>query len=81
MLVAGGPNPENGQKLIDYLLSREVESKLSFSGSLQIPLRGGVPKPKDVPDYEDIRAMDVDWEKVASKTDESGRYLQKLFIR
>ena len=27
-LVKGGPNPANGRKLIDYLLSKEVESKL-----------------------------------------------------
>jgi len=81
VLIAGGPNQENGKKLIDYLLSREVESKLSFSGSLQIPLRDGVVKPENVPDYEDIKVMKVDWEQVSDKMEEAGRFLQGLFVR
>ncbi|MFC1643457.1 extracellular solute-binding protein [Chlamydiota bacterium] len=80
-LVANGPNPENGKKFLDYLYSREVESKLAFSGSLQMPLRDGVAKPKEVPDYTSIKAMKVDFEEVADAMDESGRFLQKLFVR
>lgn len=80
-LVANGPNPENGKKFIDYLLSKEVESKLAFSGSLQIPLRRGAPKPEEVPNYKDIRAMDVDFEAIADKTEEACKFLQKLFVR
>ena len=32
-LIKKAPHPGEGQKLIDYLLSKEVESKLSFSRS------------------------------------------------
>lgn len=80
-LVANGPNSSNGKKFIDYLLSKEVESKLAFSGSLQMPLRRGVPKPKEVPDYKDIKAMDVDFEAIANKMEEACKFLQELFVR
>lgn len=37
-LVAGAPHPEAGKKLIDYLLSAEVERRLAEGPSAQIPL-------------------------------------------
>jgi len=40
--VAGGPNPETAQKLLDYLLSREVETDLLKSGAVQISVRPAV---------------------------------------
>ena len=49
MLVRGGPNPQLGKKLIDYLLSRETERKLAFADCAQIPLHQGVETPPDVP--------------------------------
>ena len=80
-LISGGPNPENGKKLVDYLLSPDVESRLAYSGSLQMPLRPAVPKPDDVPSIDSLIFMKVDFEKIADKMEESGRFLQKLFIR
>lgn len=46
-----------------------------------MPLRPGVPKPKEVPDYKNIKAMDVSFESIADKMEESGEFLQKLFTR
>lgn len=80
-LIKGGPNPESGKKFIDYLLSRETESKLAFSGSLQMPVRSGVNKPKACPDYQDIKAMDVDFEDIADKMEEATSFLKELFVR
>lgn len=37
-LIAGAPHPDAGRKLIDYLLSAEVETRLASSRSAQIPL-------------------------------------------
>jgi iron(III) transport system substrate-binding protein len=37
-LIAGCPHPEAGRKLIDYLLSAEVECRLAEGPSAQIPL-------------------------------------------
>ena len=44
-LVAQAPHPDEGKRLIDYLLSPEVERKLADSDAVQIPLHPGVPGP------------------------------------
>src|SRR5439155_8131154 len=41
-LIKDGPNPDGGRKLIDYLLSPEVEQKLALGPSRQIPLNPAV---------------------------------------
>jgi iron(III) transport system substrate-binding protein len=80
-LIKNSPNSENGKRLIDYILSKNVESKLAYSGSLQIPLRPDVPKPPDVPTFGSFRTMKVNFEDVAGKLKESGGFLQELFVR
>jgi iron(III) transport system substrate-binding protein len=80
-LVAGAPHPEEAKRLIDYLLSREVESRLAFSESMQIPVREGVEKPAHVPDYHDIRAMDVRYQAIADNLERAARFNRELFRR
>lgn len=80
-LIKGGPNPEEGKRLIDYLLSRTVESKLAFSDSMQIPVRDGIPKPSHVPDYSDVRAMNVRYWDIAANLKPSALYSKTLFAR
>ena len=80
-LIKGGPNPEAGKKLIDFLLSKEVERMLAFSDSGQIPLRDDVPRPEHVPHLREIKAMPVDYEEVADQMEPMGRFLQELFVR
>lgn len=46
-LIAGGPDQEGAKKLIDAILRRETEALLAAADSAQIPLRSGVPGPKD----------------------------------
>ncbi|NMC75518.1 MAG: extracellular solute-binding protein [Geobacteraceae bacterium] len=41
-LIAGGKHPDEARKLVDFLLSREVEGKLVASGWSHLPLRGKV---------------------------------------
>ena len=65
VLIKGGPNPKNGKKLIDYLLSKETERKLAFANCAQIPLREDVETPSYVRKLKDIKAMSVDYEAVA----------------
>ncbi len=79
-LIKNGPNPENGKKLIDFLLSEEVESKLAFSKSIQIPLREDVKRPSHIPSYKSIKTMTTDFEKIAEQMEKTAPYLQKLFI-
>ena len=80
-LIKGGPNPEAGKKLIDFLLSPKVEEMLAHSDSGQIPLRPDVKHPSHVPTLDKIKAMEVDYEKTADLMEPTGRYMQKLFVR
>ena len=80
-LIKGGPNPEAGKKLIDFLLSPKVEEMLAHCESGQIPLRPAIKRPADVPALDKIKLMEVDYEETAGLMEPSGRFLQKLFIR
>lgn len=80
-LVAGAPHPDEGRRLIDFLLSREVESLLAFSDSMQIPVREGVAKPEHVPDFDSIRAMEVSYQAIADHLDEATRLGRELLGR
>jgi len=79
-LVAGGPNPEAGKQLIDYLLSAEVEGALAASRSLQIPLNPAVERPEAVPALDSIKAMQVDFKRVAEIFDAVADEMRALFL-
>ena len=80
-LIKGAPNPDNGKKLIDFLLSKEVERMLAFGESGQIPLRSDVERPPHVPAISEIKAMEVDFYDVADNLEKAARFCQELFIR
>jgi len=66
-LVAGCPHPEQGKRLIDYLLSAEVERRLARSASAQIPL--GTDLSGEKTPWDTLRAtgmMQVDWARAAA---------------
>lgn len=73
-LVKNGPNPENGKKLIDYLLSPDVEEALFSGPAAQIPLRKGASPPG-------FKAMDVDYGRVAGRLKPSAEFCRELFVR
>jgi iron(III) transport system substrate-binding protein len=77
VLIKGGPNPDNGKKLIDYILSSETERKLAFADCAQIPLHKGVETPDDVIKIEKLKSMKVDFEAVAEKLQEIQPYLKE----
>ncbi len=77
VLIKDGPNPENGRKLIDYLLSPQTERKLAFADCAQIPLHKGVDTPDDVLKIEELKTMKVDFESVAKKLQEIQPYLKE----
>jgi hypothetical protein len=69
--------------LVDYLLSAEVESKLAEGPSHQIPLNPQVKAklPPGLPTPDQVKVMQVDWEKAADKWEESQRFLADEFGR
>lgn len=78
-LIKGAPHPENGRRLIDFLLSRETEEFLNKNRAAQIPLRTDAISNSRVPALKDIPFEHVDWEKVADALDESTEFMQKEF--
>lgn len=76
LLVRGGPNPEHGKRLMDYLLSKETERKLAFADCAQIPLHEGVETPPDLRSIESIKAMRIDYAAVARRMQEIQPYLK-----
>ena len=74
-LIANGPHPDEGRKLIDYLLSADVERQLADSEAVQIPLHAGVPGPKNIPAIDTFKPMTLDYAKAAGRVEEVTRRL------
>jgi iron(III) transport system substrate-binding protein len=77
-LIAGAPHAEEARKLIDYLLSADVERQLAQSEAVQIPLHAGVPGPKNIPAIETFRPMTLDYAKAASRVDDVTKRLATI---
>ncbi|MFO0883637.1 MAG: extracellular solute-binding protein [Pirellulales bacterium] len=80
-LIKGAPNPEAGKKLIEYLLSAEVEKQLADSASGQIPLRKGSVMPSRLfGEKPEIDWLAADFEKGAAAWDDSTQFLREEFL-
>jgi iron(III) transport system substrate-binding protein len=64
VLMKGGPHGENGKRLVDCLLSGDVERRMAEAAA-HMPLRSGVSTPANVTPLSDIKAMSVDYRAVA----------------
>ncbi|MCE5229092.1 extracellular solute-binding protein [bacterium] len=81
-LIKGGPNPAAARKLIDYLLSTEVELALAGSPSAQIPLHAGVTGfPKNVEELAKAKRFLPDYAAAADQLQPSADFLKGLFTR
>ena len=69
-LIANAPHPDEGRRLIDYLLSADVERQLAQSEAVQIPLHAGVAGPKNIPSIETFKPMTLDYAKAAARVEE-----------
>ena len=69
-LIANASNATEGQRLIDYLLSRDVEEQLARSAAVQIPLHAGVPGPRNIPAIETFKPMTLDFTKAAQRVED-----------
>jgi iron(III) transport system substrate-binding protein len=77
-LVSGSPHPEEGKRLIDYLLSPEVERKLAASEAVQIPLHADVPGPTNIPPISTFKAMTLDYAKAAGRVEDVTKRLASI---
>ena len=80
-LISGSPHPEEGMRLIDFLLDPDVEKRLAAGRSAQIPLRPGVETPPAFGDLAGIQFARVDFEQVAEMMDISRDFLRDEFLR
>lgn len=79
-LVRGAPHGEAGRRLIDHLLSADVERRLLEAGAAQVPVRtiGGAAAAKPA---AAATPMHVSFEEIAQHLDRSTRFSQELFVR
>lgn len=64
VILRGGPNAPAARRLVDFLLSAEVERQLGESAA-HMPLRADVPVSANVSRVSDLRVMSVDYAKLA----------------
>jgi iron(III) transport system substrate-binding protein len=77
-LIAGAPHPDEGRRLIDYLLSADVERQLAQSEAVQIPLHIGVPGPKNIPAIDTFKPMTLDYAKAAARVEDATNRLATI---
>ena len=78
-IVKGCPHPAAARRLVEYLLSPEVEAKLAVGPSGQIPLNPQVKVKPKVETPETVRAMQVDFSAAADKWDTAVQFLRDEF--
>lgn len=80
-IIKGCPNPEGARKLVDYLLSPEVEAKLARSKGGQIPLNPEVRAevPTAIRPPAELKTMTIDFTKAADLWENTQKFLAKEF--
>jgi iron(III) transport system substrate-binding protein len=68
-LIAGAPHPENGKRLIDFLLSPQAEEMLAKSEAVQVPLHPSSPPPANLPAINSLNSLKLDYAQVAAQLD------------
>jgi iron(III) transport system substrate-binding protein len=69
-LIKGAPRPDEGRRVIDYLLSPDVERMLAESEAVQIPLHEGVPGPPNIPGITTFKPMTLDYTAAAARVED-----------
>jgi len=78
-LIQGGPHSEAGRRLIDYLLSPEVEAQLAAGRSAQFPLNAAVFARSRAAPPQRLRHMSVDFAAAASAWDSAAAFVRDAF--
>ncbi len=78
-VIEGAPHRQAAEKLIDFLLSPQVEEMLAAGPSAQIPLNPLVDKQSRVESPHTIRAMQVDFEAAATQWNRVAAFLREEF--
>ena len=79
-VIRGGPNAENARRLVDYLLSVEIEERLAGGPSAQFPVIAGAETESRAAPDEPVRWMEADFEAAADKWDTAAEFLRNEFV-
>jgi iron(III) transport system substrate-binding protein len=74
-LIADAPHPDEARRLVDYLLSADVERQLAQSEAVQIPLHSGVQGPRNIPAIDTFKPMMLDYAKAADRVEDATKRL------
>jgi len=77
--IKGGRNGPQAEALIRYLLAGPVEAALAQSPSAQFPLDKSVTIRSALLPEDNVRWMNVDWERTVDAWESSGQILQAIF--
>jgi iron(III) transport system substrate-binding protein len=82
-VIRGCPHPDGARKLVDFLLSPEVEAKLAACKSRQIPLNPSVRAalPKEIETPRTVRSLAVDFAGAAELWPDVQSFLVREFAR
>lgn len=80
-LIRDAPHPHSARRLIDFLLSPEVEAQLASMRSIQIPLNPAVKAGANVPVLVRIKTMNVSFEAIAGNMPAATDFFEQEFIR
>ncbi len=78
-IIKNGPHPAEARRLVDFLLSPEVETALAQGPSAQIPLNPLVLARPRVETPGTVKAMQVDFDAAARMWDDVSRFLRDEF--
>lgn len=79
-LIANGPNPESGKKLVDYLLSKENEARLLNDGWIDLTVRKVDAKPK-TDKYNNIKSINASFLDIYKQLEPAKKDMQEMFIK
>jgi len=80
-IIKGAPHSQQARRLVDFLLSPEVEKRLAEGRSAQIPLNPDVQAKLPIQRPTQVRAMTVDFTKAAAQWDQVQAFLRELYAR
>jgi iron(III) transport system substrate-binding protein len=78
-IIKGGPNPQQARKLVEHLLSAEVERQLAEGPSAQFPLNSDVTVQPRVAPQQPLKRMEADFAAAAEKWDAAAEFLAERF--
>jgi iron(III) transport system substrate-binding protein len=80
-ILKRSPSPEGARKLVDFLLSAEIEKALAEGDSHQLPVNPDVPAelPLALRAARDAKPMRVDWNRAADHWQQSQDFLAAEF--